>query len=136
MAACGHCSACCAHCGAVCGAAHGAPAGGLAGAFHANIGMSPVRYFGGIGYMPYVAGSPVFPLWWQRHKKTDGNDDPNETDAAKAAGEADAKTLHCDALVDSNHPGHQAAVQTVAHGTDEQTHESILKRIKEDLAKL
>jgi hypothetical protein len=73
--------------------------------------------FGGVGYMPYVGGMPFF-----HHKKHDDD-----------AG--DGTKVDCDALVDPNHAGHREAVATIAH-VDDVTHESILKRIKDELAKL
>lgn len=115
MVACGHCGGCCGHCGAICGGCSGASAGGIAGAFGG--GAFGGGGFLGMGYMPYVGGVPFF-----HHKKRD--DDAE-----------DGKALDCDALADPNHPGHREAVTTIAH-VDDATHESILKRIKEELAKV
>jgi hypothetical protein len=110
MVACAHCGGCCAHCGAVCSGVHGVPGVGIAGAFGGG------GYFGGVGYMPWVGGTPFF-----HHKKRDDDDEPKKVD--------------CDALADPNHPDHRDAVTTISH-VDDDTHESILKRIREDLAKL
>jgi len=71
--------------------------------------------------MPYVGGVPFF-----HHKKRDDSTTDETTDGTK---------VDCDALADPNHPGHREAVTTIAH-VDDATHESILKRIKEELAKL
>jgi hypothetical protein len=71
--------------------------------------------------VPYVGGVPFF-----HHRK---HDDDTEDEAA------DGTKVDCDALADSNHPGHREAVTTIAH-VDKETHESILKRIKEELAKI
>jgi hypothetical protein len=65
--------------------------------------------------MPYVGGVPFF-----HHKKRDDAEDVPKVD--------------CDALADPNHPGHREAVTTIAH-VDHETHESILRRIKEELEK-
>ena len=123
MVACGHCGGCCAHCGAICGGSFGAPAVGLAGEFGGG-GLYGGGLFGGIGYMPYVGGVPFF-----HHKKHDDGTDATTDETA------DTKKVDCDALVDPNHPGHREAVTTIAH-VDDATHESMLKRIKEELAKL
>lgn len=72
-------------------------------------------FFGGIGYMPYVGGIPFF-----HHKKPDDAED--------------APKVNCDALADPNHSDHREAVRTIAH-VDDQTHESMLRRIKEELEK-
>jgi hypothetical protein len=109
MVACGHCGGCCGHCGAICGRCSGASASGIGGAFGGG------AFFGGIGYLPYVGGVPFF-----HHKKRDDTDDAPKVD--------------CDALADPNHPGHREAVTTIAH-VDDETHESILRRIKEELEK-
>lgn len=112
MVACGHCGGCCAHCGAVCGRVGGASAGGVAGAF-GGVGLYGV----GVGYVPWVGGVPFF-----HHKKRDDDED-------------EGTKLDCDALVDPTHPGHRDAVTAIAH-VDDATHETILTRIKEELAKL
>jgi hypothetical protein len=109
MVACGSCGGCCGHCGAICGGCSGASAGGIGGAFGGG------GFFGGIGYMPYVGGVPFF-----HHKKSDDTGDGPKVD--------------CDALADPNHPGHREAVKTIAH-VDDKTHESMMKRIKEELEK-
>lgn len=67
-----------------------------------------------------MGGIPFF-----HHKKRD--------DDAEDASEG--TKVDCDALADPNHPSHREAVTTIAHVGDE-AHESILKRIKEELEKL
>lgn len=126
MVACGHCGGCCAHCGAICGGCHGASPAGIAGAFGGGglFGGAGGMFGGGIGYMPYVGGVPFF-----HHKRRD--DDATGDEATEPA----AKPLDCDALTDPDHPGHREAVQAIAH-VDDATHESILKRIKEELEKV
>ena len=42
--------------------------------------------------------------------------------------------IDCNALVDPEHPGHREAVQSISH-VNHATHESILRRIKDELAK-
>jgi hypothetical protein len=120
MAACGHCGACCAHCGSICGASFGGSPGLLAGGFGGGLGLGSGMLGSGLGlgYMPYVGGVGFF-----HHKRREDHDD------------ADGTPVECDALADPNHPGHREAVTAVAH-VDDDTHESILQRIKEALAKI
>ena len=110
MVACAHCGGCCGHCGAICGRCSGASASGLGGVFGGG------SYFGGIHFTPYVGGFPFF-----HHKRREDEDT--------------GPKLDCDALADPNHPGHREAVTAIAH-VDDETHESILKRIKEELERL
>jgi hypothetical protein len=110
MAACVHCGGCCPHCGAICHSCSGAPAHSIGGAFGGG------NLFGGIGYMPFVSG-----VAFHHHKKRDDAEEAPKVD--------------CDALADPDHPDHREAVTTIAH-VDDGTHESMLRRIKEELEKL
>jgi hypothetical protein len=70
--------------------------------------------------MPFVGGIPFF-----HHKKRDDEDDEPK----------DATPVDCDALADPDHSGHRDAVTAISH-VDDAAHESILQRIREELAKL
>jgi len=136
MAACAHCGGCCAHCASVCGGFHGVSPFVLGNAFHTGGGGGLMPLYGGVGYMPYLGGEPLF--FHHRHKKgepevTDDNQDDEKFKEALA--EQDHTAVHCDALVDHDHPDHRAAVQAVAH-SDEAAHKSLLQRVKDELAKL
>lgn len=142
MAGCAHCAGCCAHCGSVCGGFHGVPSAHVGTAFHMGGGGGYVPYYGGIGFMPWMGGG----FFWHRHHDDDdangadstttgdGNADDDKFHAA--VGEATTATkVNCDALVDPDHPEHRDAVQAIAH-TDEAVHQSLMERVKTELAKL
>lgn len=68
--------------------------------------------FHGFGFFPFFGRSQSTPT-------------PND----------DKTPVDCDALVDHDDPGHQAAVQTVSH-VDDEKHEKILQWLKDELHKV
>jgi hypothetical protein len=81
-------------------------------------------YSGGFGsraYVPWVGGEPFF-----HHKKKDDEDDKKADETTN---------VDCDALVDPSHPGHREAVTALAH-VDEESHKTMMQRIRDELDKL
>lgn len=128
MAACGQCGGCCAQCGSMCGALVGASALGVAGAFRWGV---PVGGFGADS-----AGESLSPDERAREDSAYFPDDL--TDPRNPGHEAwvarQKERLDCEALVDPEHPGHREAVQSMSH-ENAATHESILRRIKDELTR-
>ena len=112
MVACASCGGCCAHCGASCGAIGGGAGLGFGGAF-GGVGMGGFNGLGGFGFLPFFGLS-------RRHSASASDEGQTPVD--------------CDALVDHNNPGHQAAIQTISH-VDDEKHEKILQWLKDELHK-
>jgi hypothetical protein len=128
MAACGHCGGCCAQCGSICGAVGGGPALGIAGAFR----------WGGLygGFGGDSTGETLSP---DERAREDSAYFPDDLTDPKNPGHdawiaRQKERIDCDALVDSEHPGHRDAIQSISHVNDA-THKSILRRIEEELSK-
>jgi len=130
MAACGHCGGCCAQCGSTCGAVAGASALGIAGAFRWG-GLRGQEALGE-ALTPDERALEDFErdTAYFSDDLTDPRNPGHDAWVARQKGRID-----CNALVDPEHPGHREAVQSISHVNDTM-HESILRRIRDELAKL
>jgi hypothetical protein len=129
MAGCGPCSGCCAQCGSVCGAVGGASAIGIAGAFRWGSGLRGAAWGGAV---PTDEERTQADIEQDTAYFSDDLTDPKNPghDAWVAR---QKERLDTNALVDPDLPGHRDAVQTISHVNDA-THESILRRIRGELA--